>query len=168
MTRVNLVEPKDLADQHLFAEFRELKMVPAKMRRHSTINQTTGFLDMITMSKNPIPSKYTLGTGHVRFFYNKMDFLLARYRQIEDELLNRNYDITYSDAEHIFLDGFNPLQVISSWQPSPDEIKINVDRIVLRLNERPNWYRYYGKIQNPEFFVNRYNLQLKRNELIEI
>jgi deoxyribonuclease (pyrimidine dimer) len=33
MTRVNLVNVEHLADQHLFAEFRELKMVPVALRR---------------------------------------------------------------------------------------------------------------------------------------
>lgn len=33
MTRVNLVPVTELADQHLFAEFRELKMVPKSLAR---------------------------------------------------------------------------------------------------------------------------------------
>lgn len=33
MTRINLVPPEELMDQHLFAEFREIKMVPKSLRR---------------------------------------------------------------------------------------------------------------------------------------
>lgn len=33
MTRINLVPVEELMDQHLFAEFREIKMVPKSLRR---------------------------------------------------------------------------------------------------------------------------------------
>ena len=33
MTRINLIHPSELTDQHLFAEFREIKMIPKSLRR---------------------------------------------------------------------------------------------------------------------------------------
>ena len=33
MTRINLVPPEELTDQHLFAELREIKMVPRSLAR---------------------------------------------------------------------------------------------------------------------------------------
>jgi len=40
-----------------------------------------------------------MGTGHVKFFYNKLKWLLHRYNLIYNECLNRGFKITpYYDA----------------------------------------------------------------------
>lgn len=62
MTRINLVPPSELCDQHLLAEHRELTRIPnavAKGKFHLKGQ----------------PTEYKLGEGHVRFFFNKMAFL---------------------------------------------------------------------------------------------
>lgn len=62
MTRINLVPPAELCDQHLLAEHRELTRIPnavAKGKYHLKGQ----------------PAEYKLGEGHVRFFFNKMAFL---------------------------------------------------------------------------------------------
>ena len=79
MTRINLVPAENLADQHLFAEWREIKMVPAALRR----SLRTKTIQSILKS---VPSRYTLNTGHVTFFYNKMKFLTDRYEILSNEL----------------------------------------------------------------------------------
>lgn len=154
MTRVNLVNVEDLADQHLFAEWREIKMVPPALDR--SVNRMGGG-DVLAR----IPDKYTLNTGHVTFFYNKMLFLYYRYKKLTEELKNRNYNIDDSrDPADIFLSIKNPAFIGDAWEPTKDEIKINIERIVLRLNERPDWYRYYGKVQPPKYFEALYDLSL--------
>ena len=58
MTRINLVPPEELCDQHLLAEHRELTRIPnavAKGKYHLKGQ----------------PAEYKLGEGHVRFFFNK-------------------------------------------------------------------------------------------------
>ena len=146
MTRVNLVNVEDLADQHLFAEWRELKMIPAKLRKNP--------------SYDSLPQQYTMSTGHVRFFYNKMHWLYMRYRALDVELRKRNYNISNTDAYEIFLAGFSMAYVNDNWKPSIEEKKINIARISERLNQRPDWYRHYGEIKQPEFFIQRYEEQL--------
>jgi deoxyribonuclease (pyrimidine dimer) len=146
MTRINLVHVKDLADQHLFAEWREIKMIPAKLRKNPAFVS--------------IPVQYTMSTGHVRFFYNKLRWLHTRYNNLDEELRNRNYNISNTDSYKIFLEGFSKLYTSDNWEPSIGEIKINVDRISERLHQRPNWYRYYGDVYAPDFFIDRYNQQL--------
>lgn len=70
MTRINAgVHPNTLHRLHLIAEYRELPMVAASLRR-SLRTKTT---DEILKS---IPEKFTLGRGHVLFFYDKMRYLL--------------------------------------------------------------------------------------------
>lgn len=158
MTRINLVHVEDLADQHLFAEWREIKMVPAKVRKLWEDKTLGEVVDILSRA----PETYTMSTGHVSFFYNRAQFLHDRYEELTAELLKRQYNITQSKtAQELFLDkiplwAFSPLR----WIPSIPEIKINVDRISERLHQRPEWYRHYGKVQPPEFFIERYNHQM--------
>jgi hypothetical protein len=61
MTRINVgISPKNLTDQHLLAEHREI----ARMR--------SSFLRWYNSKKrSEIPSKFCLGEGHVLFFIDK-------------------------------------------------------------------------------------------------
>ena len=154
MTRVNLVYVQNLADQHLFAEWRELKMVPAALRR------SLKTIPVRTLLKS-ISARYTLNTGHVSFFFNKMRFLQQRYEDLTQELHDRCYDISQHNSSEIFLQEIPSEFTNVDWQPDSDEIAINVDRIVIRLNERPDWYKYYGTTMPPAYFEALYSLQLK-------
>jgi deoxyribonuclease (pyrimidine dimer) len=70
MTRINAgIRPAELVDQHLLAELREIKRIP------NVVKQGKAKLD-------GIPERFSLGTGHVRFFYNKLGYLLRRYRSL--------------------------------------------------------------------------------------
>jgi len=150
MTRVNLVRVEDLADQHLFAEWRELKMIPSRVKRN--------LRDGVPMFD--IPKEYTLSSGHVRFFYDKFDWLYERHVSLTNELINRNFELSEYISYHHFIDTIPIKLAASFWLPTTKEIKINIDRISERLNQRPDWYRHYGVVQPPEFFINRYNQQL--------
>ena len=151
MTRVNLVNVEDLADQHLFAEWREIKMVPAALRRSL---KTRNAKDIV----KSIPKKYTLNEGHVTFFFDKMNFLYDRYVQLTEELINRNYNIQMHDMDEIFYTDI-PLEFRETeWQPNIDDIRVNVERIVIRLNEKAEWYKYYGKNTEPRYFEELYKL----------
>ncbi len=139
MTRINLIDPKLLADAHCFSEYREIKMVPAALRRSLRTRKIGDILANV-------PARYTLNTGHVTFFYPRMKFLTARYKLLTDELLTRNYDIGDKSGDftpflHDLPDVFNNTE----WCPDKDEIAINVERILLRLSEKPLFYKYYGK-----------------------
>lgn len=156
MTRVNLVHVQDLADQHLFAEWRELKMVPAALRRSLRTKTEQQVL-------KSVPSNYTMSTGHVLFFYDKMLFLHNRYLELDAELRNRNYNTVQHDAAEIFLADIPEAFKFKEWTPSAHEIETNANRIVQRLNERPEWYRYYGDITKPEYFEQLYRLQIDQH-----
>ena len=83
MTRVNIVPPNELTDQHLIAEYREITMVPAAL--HRTLNSKTG------LRKNKISTHYTLNAGHVYFFYDKGKYLHNRYYELIDEMKRRGF-----------------------------------------------------------------------------
>lgn len=153
MTRINLVHPSDLADQHLFAEWREIKMIVPAARRSLKTQHVSKVVEKIG-------PQYTLNTGHVTFFYNKLPFLKDRFSILTDELLQRRFDITPFDFETS--DYTSVWLQISQveWQPTKKDIQVNIDRIAQRLNERPDWYRYYGDVYSPDFFIDRYNQRL--------
>ena len=83
MTRINVgIKPKNLTQRHLIAEHREIKRIPnaVKSGRFNMDNQ---------------PSIFTLGTGHVKFFYDKLLYLKKRYEEIYQECIERGYNVTY-------------------------------------------------------------------------
>ena len=148
MTRINLVPVQDLADQHLFAEWREIKMVPAALRR-SLKTRKSGDILM------GVPARYTLNKGHVTFFFNKMKFLTERYKLLTAELVKREYNINADDDFRIFCGDLPSEFAHVEWQPNKQEISINVERILFRIGEKPDWYKYHG-IKLDSTFYDRY------------
>ena len=64
MTRINIIEPSELTDQHLIAEYREIFMVGSSLQRS---------LKSKNWNPKDIPIKFTLNTGHVKFFMIKVN-----------------------------------------------------------------------------------------------
>lgn len=150
MTRINLVKPQDLADQHLFAEWREIKMVPAALRRSlktKSINETIA----------NIPKRYTLNTGHVTFFYNKMLFLYDRYALLTQELEDRGYNLRTHNPHSIFFWDIPDEFKKDIWEADVAEIKVNIQRILLRINEKVEWYKHLGEPVMPGYFETIYS-----------
>ena len=145
MTRINLVPVQDLADQHLFAEWREIKMVPAALRRSL---KTRNIGDILA----GIPKRYTLNKGHVTFFFNKMLFLYDRYCELTEELDDRGYKLTYHDLHFIFFRDIPEVFRTQNWEPNEDDKKVNIERILLRISEKPDWYKFQGEKLEPSFY----------------
>ena len=131
MTRINIIPPKKLYDQHLIAEYREITMVPAALKR--TLNSKNGLM----LSK--ISKKYTLNKGHVYFFYNKGLYLDKRYKQIIQEMRNRGFnpDSKRKFPVQIFIDN----NLYHDWEPCKEDFKIIEKRIAEKIKKRPNWYK---------------------------
>lgn len=131
MTRINLVPPSELMDQHLIAEYREITMVPAAQKRSLRTKKWNEI-------QKTIPSKFTLNQGHVKFFYDKLDYLEKRFYHIclEMDCRGFNYDIMRFVRS---LDG--AMVVPSGWKPTEDDMDIVRERIRLRISQRPGWYR---------------------------
>lgn len=153
MTRVNLVSPESLADQHLMAEFKEITRVPSLLRKNLGTKSQRSILDSV-------PHNFTLNTGHMKFFLDKMQFLCDRYESLKKELRNRSFGITEYDASDIFLNGIPSNFCTDKWSPSKSDIQVSVDRISLRISEKPTWYKYHGKTMNPDYFRELMKLEL--------
>jgi deoxyribonuclease (pyrimidine dimer) len=73
------INPIYLADQHLVAEFRELPIVLGQMKH------------LKFQFKSTIPEQFTLGTGHISFFRNKLGYLHNRWNKIKNEMKRRGF-----------------------------------------------------------------------------
>jgi len=137
MTRINLVEPHQLTDKHLMAEYRELPRI------------FTAVLKLQAQSKTPadvdIPENYVLGTGHMKFFYNKIAWLRARYSNLFHELKARGFNLDddlYINV-HKSAASIDPMWTL--WfEPRPEDIYLNM----IRLCKRSNIPSVIGEILN--------------------
>ena len=125
MTRINLVDPSQLTDKHLMAEYRELPRI------FTAVKKLEG------LPPEFVSKTYILGTGHCKFFYDKIGWLYHRYDSLYAELVKRKYNLDYDMFSNI-LNGAaalmkNPLYCVD-YQPTPEEIYLNMARIVKRSN----------------------------------
>jgi deoxyribonuclease (pyrimidine dimer) len=132
MTRINLVDPSELMDQHLIAEYREMRLLCSNLQR--TINSSQGFVE------KKVPKEFTLNAGHCYFFYNKGKYLNERYDQLANEMRNRGFE-----PQHPFPIEKWPAHLYKDWTPSEKDKNIVRARIKQRISEKPDWYRYRGK-----------------------
>lgn len=143
MTRINLIPPTTLADQHLIAEIKE-------------INQLCGSYKKSLKSKrgiSNIPATYRLGKGHVTFFYNKGLYLHKRFEKLKEEAIKRGFNINATFNNVFKKSHYN------DWIPRECDIPIIVNRISTRLKQRDNWYKYNKEIinLNPLYEINIQN-----------
>lgn len=130
MTRINLVHPSELSDQHLMAEYRELPRM-------------VSFIQAWISKGCPEVSQrtYTMGKGHMKFFLNKSQWLTQRHSSIVQELIEiRQYNITNKSPLVIPSTPFENYPVFDS-----DGLVISRDRIKEKLRLRPNFYTWTNR-----------------------
>lgn len=118
MTRINVVPPEWLCDQHLLAEYRELTRIPSAVAssRYSIEGQ---------------PADYKLGAGHVKFFLDKLAYLKKRYEALAEELRARGFkaeDRWPSEADAT-------LGRWNDYEPTKEAMLANIERIAKRMPE---------------------------------
>ncbi len=130
MTRINAgIPPAALTDQHLLAEHREIKRLPA------------------VFAKNPnprgIPKEFTLGTGHVKFFLDKGKYTLKRYKLIYAECIKRGFEISnYSLNWEVYKQ--HPKHH-RDYKETSEAVELLMERITERLSNSKQKPRYYKK-----------------------
>jgi deoxyribonuclease (pyrimidine dimer) len=131
MTRINVVDPTLLTDQHLLAEYRELPRVFALAR---------------PLKPREVVPEYRLGPGHVRFFYPLTGWLAARQAAIIAECCDRQFQIQHTSPPDPVpgLDG--------DWSPPPAAYAASLDRLRAKLRAKPNFYRFRGEPVEPSFY----------------
>ncbi len=113
MTRINTgIRAKELPDKLLLAELREIKRIP------NVISKGNYRLE-------GIPDEFTLGTGHVKFFYNKLEYLLERYNELRCEALKRGFNV--SDFKEAWSNV--PLDLMNNYTETQRDREILIERI---------------------------------------
>lgn len=125
MTRINCaILPAELSNKHLIAELREIKRIPNHI------------INTLKLNMDGIPILFTLGKGHVKFFYNKLGYLYKRYQSLYKEAVNRKFNVT--DYSESFVNAIKLRQDLNN-----DYVETLRDREILieRLKERD--YDFY-------------------------
>lgn len=130
MTRINMVPPEELTDQHLMREYQELPRVLALVKK----TQEKGKLP----KDLKISEKYILGTGHVLFFYNKLSYLKKRQEKLVKELLKRGYNIKFTEG--LDLSSFENVW-LNDYHPTIEDIELSRSRINEKIAMKPDWYK---------------------------
>lgn len=113
MTRINVgVKPKELSRPHLIAEHREIKRIPNCIAKGK-------------YSMKGQPDKFKLGTGHVKFFYDKLLYLKKRYISLREECYKRGYKVQdYEEAwDNV------PQELMGDYTPTKEDREIILQRI---------------------------------------
>lgn len=122
MTRINAgLAVETLCDQHLLAETRELIRIP----------------NCVAKGKYNLkgqPKEFTLGTNHVKFFYDKLKYLHNRYIELYNECIARGFNVQdYSSAfENL------PKELYNDYIPTTSAIQLLNQRIQERLSTMKN------------------------------
>lgn len=139
--RVNVLHPMFLSDQHLVAEYREVKMGPKALSK--SLNSAGG------VNKKRISPVYKLNTGHTYFFYDKNGFLEKRLAQLCEEMKKRgiqcNHEELIDDSYDYHPDTFND-EWWGDYQPTTEALNINMERINQRFSiKEDGWYRFWKR-----------------------
>ena len=131
MTRINIIPPQRLYDQHLIAEYREIFMVAAALKR--SLKAKKGF------SLSQIPKNFTLGKGHIKFFYDKGKYLYKRYTLLTEEMESLGFkpNIKRRFPSEIFIKN----NLFNDWQPKRADLNLIRRRLNYKISLKPAWYR---------------------------
>lgn len=122
MTRINCgIPPKTLHRKHLLAEHYELVRIPNQLHKADL--------------SIPIPKKFRLGEGHVRFFYDKGLYLLKRYLEIRKECIRRKYNVQNFASSFDVYKKKKYAHLFNDYKPTPRDRRIVQNRINNRLKK---------------------------------
>ena len=128
MVRINIIDVKLLSDQHLRAEWTEIQMLLKSL--YNKLQKKS--IDEICST---IPESYRLGTGHMKFFENKLTYLFIRMSAVHNELARRKFAVD-SNLYYNYYTMFTPYKntkLFGTWFPDTNDYKIIIERISSRL-----------------------------------
>ena len=124
------INQKNLTDEHLFAESRELKMLPSLFKRVGIKNI------------NKVPKEFTLGKGHMLFFLYKWRYTYTRYCNCITELKKRGYNVNDEGYRWDVYKG----KYREAFFGTGKEEEIVKQRIIDRIQNSPKeYFHYYHK-----------------------
>lgn len=93
MTRINTVDVRHLSPDHIKGEKKEITRVFGLVRKAQARDVSPEHLNG--------PKHYVLGTGHVKFFYDKLEWVWNRYLALAGEMTRRGYNPTIIPKESL-------------------------------------------------------------------
>jgi len=134
MTRINAhIAPKKLCDSHLVAEYREILRV-FKLAKYT----------------DKIPRQFTLGKGHVIFFYDKLKYVHDRFESLKHEIRERGFTPKIEFDESILESKMN---LYNDWSGYLYADALIRQRLIERASSMKD-IRYYGKAITVEEYSN--------------
>lgn len=128
MTRINLVDPSLLSDKHLLAEHHE--MLRPLSRTERCIRSG------VTPIGKIIPDSWRLGTGHEKFYMDKLHTLHMRYQAVVEEITNRGMKV---DTRKYVINNLRFIAIrdkheewYGSFEPTHEQIYWNMARLAKR------------------------------------
>lgn len=123
MTRINCVPVAELSGPHLVAEYRELPRVFALAAAAAARGGAVS------------PEAYTLGKGHLLFFYTRLSYLAERHAALIVEMKKRGYKPAFAGIKREDFPSI-PDAYWRSWTPTAAALELNRRRIAERTTGR--------------------------------
>lgn len=162
MTRINLIDPSKLTDQHLKAEIRELNRIGSLVAKYQVKPSFSKGKYSKEYLSAKLPSKFSLGTGHVKFFYNKGLYLHKRFTALREELNHRGFYNFYKfDFRNTWCE-----ELYQDWKPTEEDCEILKERILYMIMKKPSWYNFYNKTIDWNFLD--YYIKDKEQRIIDV
>ena len=135
MTRINVVPPQELSDQHLLAEYHEL---PRCIKQKINIDDA--------------PGQYKLGPGHMKWAKMHSLWLMYRYASLIQEMKYRGFKAKYTvDDLKLYWYTVEHLSGNLWYEVTPEDIEINKQRLFEKYIEKPNFYTW-TKRKKPHYY----------------
>ena len=151
MTRINANIPMELlSDKLLVSEIEELPRILYHILCRIEANKQF----------DDIPKNFCLGTGHIKFFFDKCFFLFDRYKHLIDEYEKRSKQkynqIRYNQVinRYLKISRLKPI-LCQDWIASKENNELIINRILEKSKNYKNHYYYGKKIIDWNKFMNR-------------
>lgn len=134
MTRINGTVPaKKLCDSHLIAEYREILRVFKLAKR-----------------TDKVPTEFTLGTGHVVFFYDKLEYAHKRFECLRQEILDRGFTPKMEFDDKVLA---SKMQLYNDW-PGTEEADVLIKQRLMDRAYSMKSIRYRGNLITADEYRN--------------
>lgn len=133
MTRLDTINVEALTDQHLLSNYREIGRLSAKSR--------------FPKSKEKWPLRYKMEEGHMKFFYDKGEWLAKRQAELYNECMVRGFDVVKHEYRA------HPAGLNKDWEADDSDHSVSIGRILERIDHAKKPYRYGGQPITKEQYI---------------